>query len=152
MWWDRKDAILKLLMLCCHICQQSFKNTELGVLGCLNTNEVKHTRLTNRVPKESSNVVSVNSISFTNNTMACEIWSTHNNVAYDPRLLGCGTVSLSDCFPKFWRIIVPSSSGSVQELLELLDPEDEGTTILQNAGNYSPNNTVLHPTRWKSST
>lgn len=152
MWWDRKDAILKLLMMCCHICQQSFKNTELGVQDCLNTNEVKHIQLTNRVPKESLNVLSVNSISFANNTMACEIWGTHSNVAYDPRLLRCGIVPLGECFPTFWRITVPSSSGSVQELLELLDPDDEGTTILHNAGNYTPNNTVLHPTRHKSST
>jgi len=67
------DAILNLLRMCCHICQQSFKNTELGVQACVNINEVKHIQFTNRVPKESSNVVSVHSTSFTNNTMACEI-------------------------------------------------------------------------------
>jgi len=152
MRWDSMDAILNLLMMCCHICQQSFNNIELGVQDWLNINEVKHIQLTNKVSKESSNVVSVHSTSFTNNTMACEIWGTHSNVVYDTRLLGCGTMSLGECFPTFWRINVPSSSGSVQELLEMLNPEDDGTTILQNAGNYSPSNTVLHPTSCKSST
>jgi len=31
------------------------------------------------------------------------------------------------------------------------DPEDEGTAVLQTAGNYSPNNTVSHPRRMESS-
>jgi len=52
------------------------------------------THTANRVPKESLNAVSVKSISFTNNTMACEIWGIHSNVAYDPRLL-CHWVSVS---------------------------------------------------------
>ena len=40
-----------------------------------------------------------------------------------------------------------SSNSSVKHalLLELLDPEDEGTTICQNVWNYSPNKTASHP-------
>jgi hypothetical protein len=31
--------------------------------------------------------------------------------------------------------------------IELLDPKDEGTTILQNTGKYSPNNAATPPRR-----
>jgi hypothetical protein len=35
--------------------------------------------------------------------------------------------------------------------LGVLDPEDEGTNILRNVGNYSPNNTASHPRTLASS-
>lgn len=149
MWWDRWRCHTKTTDDVLSHMPTEFQEHWTGSAG-LSEYKWGQTHTANRVPKESSNVVSVHSISFTNNTMACEIWGTHSNVADDPRLLGCGTVSLGECFPTFWRIIAPSSSGSVQELLDLLDPEDEGTTILKNSGNYSPNDEVLHRTRRKS--
>jgi len=39
-------------------------------------------------------------------------------------------------FVVFWRIVVPSSSGTS---LLLLDSEDEGTAIIWNTGKCSPN-------------
>jgi hypothetical protein len=44
-------------------------------------------------------------------------------------------------FPLLWRIVVTSSPWSysrIVPLFGLLDPEDEGTTILQNVGNQYP--------------
>jgi hypothetical protein len=37
-------------------------------------------------------------------------------------------------------------------LLGLLDPEDEGTTVLQNTGNYTHNDTAPHPKDVKTDT
>jgi len=34
----------------------------------------------------------------------------------------------------------------------LLDPEDEGPVMLQNAGNYTANNAESHPSRIETST
>jgi len=52
--------------------------------------------------------------------------------------LGCDALYLGKYFLMFWGIIVPSSWGSKQSkkfiLLGLLQPDDEGTMILQNTG------------------
>jgi len=52
-------------------------------------------------------------------------------------------VPVGEKFPHFRRTVVPRSSG-------LLDPEDEGITILRNVGNYLPNERVSHPRRTES--
>lgn len=36
-------------------------------------------------------------------------------------------------------------------MTELLDPEEGGTVILQNIGNFTPNTTVSHPERLDTS-
>jgi hypothetical protein len=40
----------------------------------------------------------------------------------------------------------------VGTLLGLFDPEDESTTVVENVGNYPPNNIVLQPRRLEFST
>jgi len=53
----------------------------------------------------------------------------------------------------FQRLTVPPSSGSsiTAVLLDLLDPEDADTTILQNNGNYLPINMASHSRRLQPS-
>jgi len=57
---------------------------------------------------------------------------------------------LGEYLPRFLRNAIPSSSVSNSPsfnhtlLLEMLDPENEGTTIHQNVQNYSPNKTASH--------
>jgi len=57
---------------------------------------------------------------------------------------------LGEYLPRFLRNAIPSSSATNSPsfnhtlLLEMFDPENEGTTIHQNVQNYSPNKTVSH--------
>jgi hypothetical protein len=57
--------------------------------------------------------------------------------------MGCDTVLLGQWFPAFRKVEVPLPARRV--LLEPLDPED-GTAILRNVGNNSPNNMASHAT------
>jgi hypothetical protein len=79
--------------------------------------------------------------------LAHRIPGSHSGIVEDSGLLGCKAVSLKEYFPKFWRTTVPSSSGCSSRSIprRLRDPEDEGIVILQNNGNFLPNNTVPHP-------
>jgi hypothetical protein len=56
-------------------------------------------------------------------------------------LVECDALSLAVWFPMFWSIIAPSSSGS-GSLLGRLDPDREGTAILQTFRSYALNNSV----------
>ena len=57
----------------------------------------------------------------------------------DSSLLGWDGVSLGKQFLRFRRILLPSSSESnAPSLPGLLDPEDDGITILQNIGAARP--------------
>jgi hypothetical protein len=51
----------------------------------------------------------------------------------------------------FWRILVPSPSGSNFQRRILFECEDEGLMILWNVLNSAPNSTVSHPRRLESS-
>jgi hypothetical protein len=51
-------------------------------------------------------------------------------------------MSLGQWFPTFQKVVVPSPSGSSSPLL---DPEDDGTTILHSVGSYWPNVFSLPP-------
>jgi len=66
-------------------------------------------------------------------------------------------VLLGEYLPRFPRNAIPLSSASNSPsfnhtlLLEMLDPENEGTIIHQNVQNYSPNKTLSHSRRPESS-
>jgi len=71
--------------------------------------------------------------------------------------LGYSTVSVGDHFPTLQWSEVPSysrtvSSRSLAIILGLFDPEQKGTTFLQNLANCLHNDTAFHPWRLKSST
>jgi len=67
----------------------------------------------------------------------CEVWGSHSSVVEDSSILGCDAVS-DEWFRTFWRIVVPSTTGSSSwTYLALLDREYEHTTILQNVRQYS---------------
>jgi hypothetical protein len=54
-------------------------------------------------------------------------------------------------FLTFQRIVVHSSSSIKHFFLDYSTVEGEGTMILENKGNHSFDNTVLHPRRPESS-
>jgi hypothetical protein len=54
-------------------------------------------------------------------------------------------------FPTFWRIMVPSSSGSGSTRWGIFYFVDEGSMILQNPGTYTPKNTSSYTRKIESS-
>jgi len=50
-----------------------------------------------------------------------------------------------------WRRCPMNSFQNVRDIIILLGTKNEGTTVLQNVGNYMCNKTVPHPTRIRSS-
>jgi len=62
----------------------------------------------------------------------------------------------SRTLPEYYRIInfeVPNLTGCIIVSMDLglLCPEDDGTAIFRNVGNYSPNGTASRPARLESS-
>jgi hypothetical protein len=51
----------------------------------------------------------------------------------------------------WWCAVEWAVPGVLKAYYWPLDPEDEGTAVLQTSGNYLPNNTVSHPRRTESS-
>ena len=71
-----------------------------------------------------------------------ETWGFPNGVLWDSSLQRCYAVSLGEWLPAFRRIVVPlSSRRSSQSRKDYLGLEDEGTRMIRNVGNYSPNGT-----------
>jgi hypothetical protein len=58
-----------------------------------------------------------------------------------------GHLTHASMTPIHYTLLAPHNCSSTT-----LDPEDEGTTVRQYAGNYSPNNIAAHPSRFSSST
>jgi len=56
-----------------------------------------------------------------------------------------GHITHESVTPIYYTLLDPHNCSSMT-----LDPEDEGITVLQYDGNYSPNNTVSHPSRLSS--
>ena len=70
----------------------------------------------------------------------CKIGGSHSGVADDTIILGSKAVSLSEKFPTFGKIVMPSSSGSgtPRKICGMFFPEDDGARAHRNLGNYFP--------------
>jgi hypothetical protein len=71
----------------------------------------------------------------------CEVWGSESSFAEDSFLLACGTVIIKSVDSSISEVHIPLIS------LGYFSPEDEGTTVLCNNGNYSANDTATRA--WK---
>lgn len=68
----------------------------------------------------------------------CEVWGSESSFAEDSFLLACGTAIIKSVDTSISEVHIPAIS------LDCISPEDEGTTVVCNSGNYSANGTAAH--------